>query len=46
MITSGLILIGVKQYWDGVATGAVILVAVGLNLIVRRGSGGGRLAAA
>jgi ribose/xylose/arabinose/galactoside ABC-type transport system permease subunit len=34
MITSGLILMGVSQYWDGVATGAVILVAVGLNLVI------------
>ena len=45
MITSGLILMGVKAYWDGVATGAVILVAVGLNLLVRRGATG-RLATA
>jgi ribose/xylose/arabinose/galactoside ABC-type transport system permease subunit len=45
MITSGLILIGVRQYWDGVATGAVILVAVGLNLVVRGGTSG-RLAEA
>jgi ribose/xylose/arabinose/galactoside ABC-type transport system permease subunit len=45
MITSGLILMGVKQYWDGVATGAVILVAVALNLIVRGGTSG-RLAEA
>lgn len=45
MITSGLILMGVKQYWDGVATGAVILAAVGLNLIVRGGTSG-RLAEA
>jgi ribose transport system permease protein len=45
MITSGLILIGVKQYWDGVATGAVILVAVALNIIVRGGTTG-RLAEA
>lgn len=45
MITSGLILMGVKQYWDGVATGAVILAAVGLNLVVRGGTSG-RLAEA
>ena len=45
MITSGLILMGVRQYWDGVATGAVILVAVGLNLVVRGGTSG-RLAEA
>jgi ribose transport system permease protein len=36
MITSGLILVGVKEYWNGVATGAVILVAVGMNMVVRR----------
>jgi len=34
MITSGLILMGIKQYWDGVATGAIILVAVGFGLAV------------
>jgi ribose transport system permease protein len=45
MITSGLILMGVRQYWDGVATGAVILVAVGLNIVVRGGTTG-RLAEA
>jgi ribose transport system permease protein len=45
MITSGLILMGVKQYWDGVATGAVILAAVALNLVVRGGTSG-RLAEA
>lgn len=45
MITSGLILMGVQQYWDGVATGVVILVAVGLNLVVRGGTTG-RLAEA
>jgi ribose/xylose/arabinose/galactoside ABC-type transport system permease subunit len=38
MMTSGLIQIGVRQYWDGVATGAIILVAVGLKLLVRRGA--------
>jgi ribose transport system permease protein len=40
MITSGLILMGIKEYWNGVATGAVILIAVGLNLIVRRSTTG------
>jgi ribose transport system permease protein len=45
MITSGLILMGVRQYWDGVATGAVILVAVALNIVVRGGTTG-RLAEA
>jgi len=38
MITSGLILLGVEAYWDGVATGAMILIAVGLNLAVQRRS--------
>jgi ribose transport system permease protein len=36
MITSGLILMGVNGYWDGVVTGAIILIAVGLNLAIRR----------
>lgn len=45
MITSGLILMGVQQYWAGVATGVVILVAVALNLVVRGGTSG-RLAEA
>lgn len=36
MITTGLILMGVSGYWDGVATGAIILIAVGTNLAVRR----------
>lgn len=40
MITSGLILMGVQQYWDGVAQGLVILIAVGLNLAVRGGTAG------
>ena len=39
MLTSGIILAGVNQFWDGVATAAVILVAAGLNLLVRSGSG-------
>ncbi len=39
MLTSGIILIGVKQFWDGIATGAVILVAAGLDLLVRQGAG-------
>ena len=40
MLTSGIILAGVREYWDGVATALVILVAAGLNLLVRRSSGG------
>lgn len=39
MITTGLILMGVSGYWDGVATGAIILIAVGMNLTIRRRSG-------
>lgn len=38
MITSGLILLGVDAYWDGVATGAMILIAVGLDRAVHRRS--------
>jgi ribose transport system permease protein len=38
MITSGLILLGVQAYWDGVATGAMILLAVGVNLALHRRS--------
>jgi ribose transport system permease protein len=36
MLASGLILIGVTQYWDGVASAIVILAAVGLDTLVRR----------
>ncbi|MBV9355647.1 MAG: ABC transporter permease [Chloroflexi bacterium] len=36
MLASGLILIGVTQYWDGVASAIVILGAVGLDRLVRR----------
>ena len=39
MLTSGIILAGVNQFWDGVATAAVILLAAGLNLLVQQGSG-------
>ena len=39
MLTSGIILMGVRQFWDGVAAGAVILVAAGLDLLVRQGAG-------
>jgi ribose transport system permease protein len=40
MLTSGIILMGVRQFWDGVAAGAVILVAAGIDLLVRQGAGG------
>ncbi|MCC7447906.1 MAG: ABC transporter permease [Anaerolineae bacterium] len=36
MLTSGLILLGVKEFWQGVASGLVILFAAGLDLLVRR----------
>jgi ribose/xylose/arabinose/galactoside ABC-type transport system permease subunit len=36
MLTSGLILLGVKEFWDGIVSGIVILIAAGLDLIVRR----------
>jgi ribose transport system permease protein len=36
MIASGLILLGVDEYWDGVALGAMILIAVGLNRALYR----------
>jgi predicted ABC-type sugar transport system permease subunit len=29
---------GVRQYWDGVAAGAVILIAAGIDLMVRQGA--------
>jgi ribose transport system permease protein len=36
MLTNGLVLLGVKQFWDGVVSGLVIVIAAGLDLIVRR----------
>jgi len=36
MLTNGLILMGVRQFWDGVAAGALILVVAALDLFVRR----------
>lgn len=36
MLTNGLILLGVKQFWDGIAAGTLILVVAGLDLLVRR----------
>jgi ribose transport system permease protein len=36
MLTSGLILIGVTEFWDGIVSGIVILAAAGLDLVVRR----------
>jgi ribose/xylose/arabinose/galactoside ABC-type transport system permease subunit len=36
MLPAGLILIGVPDFWDGIALGLVILLAATLDLIVRR----------
>jgi ribose transport system permease protein len=36
MITSGIIFLGVKDFWDGVVSGIVILVVAGLDVLVRR----------
>jgi ribose transport system permease protein len=36
MLTSGIIFIGVKDFWDGVVSGLVILFAAGLDVLVRR----------
>jgi ribose transport system permease protein len=38
MITSGIILAGVSQFWDGVGTAVIILFAAGLNVIVQQSS--------
>jgi ribose transport system permease protein len=36
MLSNGLVLLGVRQFWDGVVSGFVILAAAGLDLVVRR----------
>jgi ribose/xylose/arabinose/galactoside ABC-type transport system permease subunit len=36
-LTSGLVMIGARDYWDGVAAGVVIVVAVALDELIRRG---------
>jgi ribose transport system permease protein len=36
MLTNGLILTGVRQFWDGVATGVLIICVAALDLFVRR----------
>jgi ribose transport system permease protein len=36
MLTNGLILLGVRQFWDGVAAGILILVVATLDLLVQR----------
>jgi ribose transport system permease protein len=35
-LTSGLVMIGARDYWDGVAAGVVIVVAVALDTLFRR----------
>lgn len=37
-LTSGLVMIGARDYWDGVAAGVVIVVAVALDTLFRRGA--------
>jgi ribose transport system permease protein len=41
MLTSGLILLGVTNFWDGIVSGLVILAAAGLDLLVRRAGAAG-----
>jgi ribose transport system permease protein len=36
MLTNGLILTGVRQFWEGIATGGLIICVAGLDLLVRR----------
>jgi ribose transport system permease protein len=36
MLTNGLILMSVRQFWDGVTSGALILIVSTLDLVVRR----------
>lgn len=38
MLTNGLILMGVRQFWDGIAAGVLILCVAALDLLVRRGA--------
>jgi len=38
MLTNGLILMNVRQFWDGIAAGALILIVSALDLMVRRGA--------
>lgn len=37
-LTNGLILLNVRQFWDGIATGVLILMVAALDLLVRRGA--------
>jgi ribose transport system permease protein len=36
MLTNGLILLSVRQFWDGIATGLLIVVVAALDLMLRR----------
>jgi len=36
MLTDGLIMMGVRQFWDGVVAGSIILIAAALDLVLRR----------
>jgi ribose transport system permease protein len=44
MLTSGLILMGVTEFWDGIVSGLVILAAAGLDLVVRRAGAAAQVA--
>jgi ribose/xylose/arabinose/galactoside ABC-type transport system permease subunit len=43
MLTSGLILMGVTEFWDGIVSGLVILAAAGLDVLVRRAGAAAQL---
>jgi len=36
MLTDGLIMMGVRQFWDGVASGGIILIAATIDLVLRQ----------
>jgi ribose transport system permease protein len=36
MLSNGLILLGVRTFWDGVVSGIIIVIAAALDLVVRR----------
>jgi ribose transport system permease protein len=36
MLTDGLIMMGVRQFWDGVAAGSIILLAAAMDLVLRQ----------
>jgi ribose/xylose/arabinose/galactoside ABC-type transport system permease subunit len=37
-LTNGLIMLNVRQFWDGIAIGILILVVAALDLLVRKGA--------